>query len=372
MAAVSLLLVNWLTWQNKLDTDHQAYAMADAMASLATALDHYGHAELQLATPGVLATQRELTATEITAFRNHSAIPPWLAGGYDDLTASWDIHYLVYYPAASRLPWMILNLEPQGGQAPELITRIRNQLTGRYPALVSGGQSSVREGFTGNVRILAGNIRGSTLAEDDLAFFTWPLSGINTNWLARVKRAGDTPGAMATDLDFGGSHDLTGLATITTETMHATGDLVPDPGVSMNVNDLTVAGDGTVIDLTVNGGSTVTGGQTIANLTTRDMTGIASLEGQSSLSALRGVMAELENEGNLRITGDMTASGTSFLVDGDVTTADGFGRTLDTDMNLSFDSLEVRGFYQVDDDATVTTVTITSSGTCIGCQFSAF
>ncbi len=366
------MLVNWLNWQNRMDLEHQAHATADAISVLAAALDHYAHLELQLATPVVSDTWRELTGSEIMTFRSHSVTPPWLDPGYDDLTSAWDIHYLVYYPAGSIHPWTILNLEPLGETIPGLVNRIRNQLAGRYPALVSGGTSSVRQGFTDNVRVLSGTIRGSMPDTQDLVFFTWPMSGINPNWLPRVERAGVSPGVMATDLDFSGTHDLTGLATITTDTMQASGDLSPGAASTLVVSDMVVRGNGTVTDMTVNGVASVDGIQTITDLTSQEMLQVDTLTADSSLQALRGVMAEADIEGNLRVTGNLTASGTSFEVDGDVQVANGFGRTLDPGMNLVFDSLQVRGFYQVDDDATVQTVTITGSGTCIGCQFSAY
>ncbi len=372
LGGASVLLVSWLNWQNRLDLDHQAYAAADAISVLAAALDHYAHLELQRAVPVNSDTQRVLSASEIAAFRTHSVTPPWMNPAYDDLTGFWDLHYLVHYPAGSIHPWAILNLEPRGHTPPQLVNRIRNQLAGRFPALVSGGTSSVRDSFTGNVRVLSGTIRGSALAAEDMAFFTWPMADINPNWLPREERAGVASGVMSTDLDFAGSHHVTGLGTMTTDTMEARGDLVSGSATRTVLEDIVVAGNGLVIDLTVSGDGSVAGRQTLTDMTSQDLLDIGNLRAQSTLEALRGVVDEADIEGALSVVGNLTTAGTSFVVAGDVQVSNGFGRTLDDDMNLAFDALEVRGFLQVDDDATIETVTITGTGACIGCQFSAF
>lgn len=372
VAAASLILVNWLAFENRLDLDHQAHATTDIIATLGSAYDHFGHAELQRATPTVVATQRRLTSTEVASFHNHSVTPPWLRTALDDLSGSWDIHYLVHYPAGSSHPWMFLNLDPVDGVSEKLVNRVRNSLTGRYQALVSGGTGSVRGRITGNVRIISETIRGSAFDDHDLAFFTWPMAGINENWMPRIARAGTSPGTMSTGLSLDGLHDLVNTASISSVEMDVAGGVTTGTSARMVFADLAVSGNGTVIDMEVEGETGVDGIQTIDDLTTRDMLGIGGLTARSSMSTLHGSIDELDSAGRLEVAGDLTVPGTNLVVDGDVRAGEGFARTIDSAMNLDLDSLVVRGFYQVDDDARVGSVTITGSGTCIGCRFSAF
>lgn len=372
MAVASLVLVNWLAWQNRLDLDHQAFATMDIMATLAKAYDHYGHDSLQLATPGIADSQRELTAAEIAAFHGHAATPPWLRSAVDDLSGNWNIHYLVHYRSGSELPWMILNFVPSTGLENQLVNRIRNQFSNRFDALVSGGTSTVREGFAENVRMISETVRGSALDDGEIAIFSWPLAGINGNWLPREERAGVSSGTLMTGLNLGNSHDIVGTNRFGMTGLDVSGGLSAGTATTTLDGNLSVTGNGTAVDMLVRGNSILKGTQTITHLTATNLRGIDDLTLQSSFTGLQGIIDEIEVEGKAEITGDITGTGTILEVDGDVTSNDGFARTLDAGMNLSFDSLEVRGFIQVDDEARVGTVTISGSGSCIGCQFSDF
>lgn len=369
MAAASMLLLGWLSWENRQDLDHQAYAMADIIAVLGTAYDHYGHAELQLAAPNAVASQRELTAAEVAAFQGHEALPPWVQPALDDLTGNWEIHYLVHYPADTIHPMMMLNLEPRHDLSSDLVNRMRNQLNGRFPALVSGGIGSVRSGIGGDVRILAENIIGRPLDDDELAFLTWPMAGINPNWLPRTRRAGVETLTMTNDLALSGN-DLTGIGRTSVRALQASGNLSPTTTAVVNLEDLDVSGNGNVADMTVNGTSLVTGPQIITTLKSGDMSRVGELEAQSTLTALGMAVDRVVANDGIRVAGDLTGQGRDLVVDGTVRAGEAFARTIDPMANLDFDTLVVRGFYLVDDAANVGTVTINPSGTCIGCQSS--
>ena len=369
MVAASMLLLGWLSWENRQDLHHQAYAMADIIAVLGTAYDHYGHAELQLAAPNPVATQRELTAAEVAAFQTHAALPPWVQPALDDLTGNWEIHYLVHYPADTIHPMMMLHLAPRHDLSSDLANRMRNQLNGRFPALVSGGIGSVRSGIGGDVRILAENILGRPLDDDELAFLTWPMAGINPNWLPRTLRAGVETLTLTNDLVLSGN-DLTGIGRISVRALQASGNLSPTTTAVVNLEDLDVSGNGNVADLTVNGTSLVTGPQIITTLKSGDMNRVGVLEAQSTLTGLGIAVDRVDANDGIRVAGDLTGQGRDLVVAGTVRAGEAFARTIAPMANLDFDTLVVRGFYLVDDDANVGTVTINPSGTCIGCQAS--
>ena len=369
MVAASIFLVGWLSWENRQDREHQAYAMADIVAVLGTALDHYGHSELQLAAPNAVAGQRELTAAEVAAFQTHEALPPWVQPALDDLTGNWVIRYLVHYPAETVHPMMIINLEPRTDLSSDLVNRMRNQLNSRFPALVSGGIGTVRSGIGGEVRILAGNVLGGPLDDDELAFLTWPMAGINPNWLPRENRAGVETLTMKNDLALSGN-DLTGIGRISVLSVQASGNLAPTTTAVVNLDDLDISGNGNVADLTVNGTSLVTGPQTITTIESGNMTRVGELVAQSTLTALWIAADSVDANDGIRVGGDLTGQGRDLVVDGTVRAGEAFARTITPMTNLDFDNLVVRGFYLVDDVANVGTVTINPSGTCIGCQSS--
>lgn len=227
MAALALLAVEWVRWQDRTAARADAEALAGELAHHAWALDHWLHAEAQAARfrPQASAprTPHRLDPADLTALLDPAGgyAAPWID---TDLRLStdplgpppgsdWHLRFAVGWPVSATPasagygpPHGILVATPQSRRARLESRLVRNALirrgTGAAIPNPSGGPPS-----DDLARALAA-AAGIALADGDIAVPAWLHGRIPPEPALRMSRAGREAPGMATDLTFAAGNSV--------------------------------------------------------------------------------------------------------------------------------------------------------------------
>ena len=227
MAALALVAVEWVRWQDRIAGRADAEALASELAHHAWALDHWLHAEAQAARfrPSASAprTPLQLNPADLSALLEPAAgyAAPWID---TDLRLStdpagpppgsdWHLRFAVGWPVSATPasagygpPHGILVAMPQNSRAQLESRLVRSALIrrGTGAAISNAVGGSTPDDLARALAIAA----GISLADEDIAVPAWLYGRMPPEPALRMARAGREAPGMATDLTFAAGNSI--------------------------------------------------------------------------------------------------------------------------------------------------------------------